>query len=91
MKNQPRPYIMPHINLFFVRVSALGQLNVTRGPLILSASMIDIRRCFSLGVFDQVDLVYINCLMSMVYLVIGQTVAQLQGTKPTENNLHNEH
>lgn len=59
--------------------------------LMRSASVINIRHNVNRGRFDQVDFVYINCQMSMVYLVIGRPVVKLQGTKPTENDLHNEH
>lgn len=59
--------------------------------LMLSASAIGICQNVNLGVFDQVVFVYITCQMSKIYLVIGRPVVELQGTKPTENDLHNEH
>lgn len=58
---------------------------------MLSAFVINIRHNVNRGKFDQVDFVYINCQMSMVYLVIEWPVVKLQGIKPTENDLHNEH
>lgn len=82
---------MPHILLYRVRLTALGQTQATRGFLMLSASAIDICQNVNHGVFDQVFFICINCQISKVYLVIGQSVVQLQGTNPTENNLHNEH
>lgn len=79
---------MPHILLYCIRLTAISDMGLF---LKLSASVIDIHQNVNLGVFDQVCFVYIHCQMSMVYLVIGRPVVQLQGTKPTENDLHNEH
>lgn len=55
------------------------------------SSEIGTRQNVNLGVFDQVVIVYMNWQVSKVYLVIVWPVVQLQGIKPTENDLHNEH
>lgn len=55
------------------------------------SSEIGTRQNVNLGVFDQVVVVYMNWQVSKVYLVIVWPVVQLQGIKPTENDLHNEH
>lgn len=55
------------------------------------SSEIGTRQNVNLGVFDQVVVVYMNWQVSKVYLVIVWPVVQLQGIKPTENYLHNEH
>lgn len=57
----------------------------------MPSSDIGTRQIVNLGVFDQVVVVYMNWQMSKVYLVIVRPVVQLQGIKPTENDLHNEH